>query len=124
VLITHRPEFQPDWTRHPHVTGLTLNRLSRGQAAEVARAAGGAALPEEIIAVIGERAGGVPLFIEELTKLAVEDGKASGESDIPETLQASLLARLDRLGAEPQRGCPAGRGNRTRVRHRAAVRHH
>jgi tetratricopeptide (TPR) repeat protein len=102
VLITHRPEFQPDWTRHPHVTGLTLNRLSGGQATEVARAAGGAALPEEIIAVIGERAGGVPLFIEELTKSAVEDGKASGDSDIPETLQASLLARLDRLGAEPR----------------------
>jgi class 3 adenylate cyclase/tetratricopeptide (TPR) repeat protein len=100
VLITHRPELQPDWTRHPHVTTLTLNRLSRGQAAEVARAAGGALLSDEIVAIIGERAGGVPLFIEELTKSALEDGKASGESYIPETLQASLLARLDRLGGE------------------------
>jgi tetratricopeptide (TPR) repeat protein len=100
VLITHRPEFQPDWTRHPHVTSLTLNRLSRGRAAEVARAAGGASLSEEIVAIIGERAGGVPLFIEELTKSALEDGRASGESYIPETLQASLLARLDRLGGE------------------------
>jgi len=100
VLITHRPEFQPDWTRHPHVTTLTLNRLSRSQAAEVARAAGGAGLSEGIVAIIGERAGGVPLFIEELTKSALEDGKASGESYIPESLQASLLARLDRLGGE------------------------
>ena len=40
------------------------------------------------------------MFIEELTKSALEDGKASGESYIPETLQASLLARLDRLGGE------------------------
>src|SRR5205823_3042276 len=64
VLITHRPEFRPDWTRHPHVTTLTLNRLSRGQAVEVARAAGGAMLSEEIVAIIGERAGGVPLFID------------------------------------------------------------
>jgi class 3 adenylate cyclase len=100
VLITHRPEFQPDWARHPHVTGLTLNRLSRGQAAEVARAAGGTRLSEEAVAIIGERAGGVPLFIEELTRSALEDAKASGESNIPETLQASLLARLDRLGGE------------------------
>ena len=100
ALITHRPELQPDWTRHPHVTTLTLNRMSRGQAAEVARAAGGALLSDEIVAIIGERAGGVPLFIEELTKSALEDGKASGESYIPETLQASLLARLDRLGGE------------------------
>jgi class 3 adenylate cyclase/tetratricopeptide (TPR) repeat protein len=100
VLITHRPEFQPDWTRHPHVTTLTLNRLSRGQGAEFVRAAGGTTLPEEIIALIGERAGGVPLFIEELTKSALETGKTSGESNIPETLQASLLARLDRLGGE------------------------
>ena len=100
VLITHRPEFQPDWTRHPHVTTLTLNRLSRSQAAEVARAAGGAGLSEGIVAIIGERAGGVPLFIEELTKSALEDGKASGESYILESLQASLLARLDRLGGE------------------------
>src|SRR6516162_3923944 len=67
VLITHRPEFQPDWTRHPHVTALTLNRLSRTHAAEVARAAGGSGLSEEIVEIIGERAGGVPLFIEELT---------------------------------------------------------
>ena len=100
VLVTHRPEFQPDWTRHPHVTTLTLNRLSRGQAAEVVRAAGGAALSEGIVAIIGERAGGVPLFIEELTRSALEDGKTSSESYIPETLQASLLARLDRLGDE------------------------
>ena len=100
VLVTHRPEFQPDWSRHPHVTTLTLNRLSRGQAAEVVRAAGGAALSEGIVAIIGERAGGVPLFIEELTRSALEDGKTSSESYIPETLQASLLARLDRLGDE------------------------
>ena len=100
VLITHRPEFQPDWIRHPHLTTLTLNRLSRDQAIEVARAAGGAALSGGIVAIIGERAGGVPLFIEELTKSALEDGNASDESHIPETLQASLLARLDRLGGE------------------------
>ena len=100
MLITHRPEFQSEWTRHPHVTALTLSRLSRGQGIEVVRAAGGAALSEDLVARIGQRAGGVPLFIEELTKSVLDSGDALGDSEIPETLQASLLARLDRLGPD------------------------
>jgi class 3 adenylate cyclase/tetratricopeptide (TPR) repeat protein len=99
IVITHRPEFQSDWTRHPQVTALTLSRLSRGQGAEVAWAAGGEALSEEIVTRILRRADGVPLYIEELTRSVVETGTAGGD-DIPETLQASLLARLDRLGAD------------------------
>jgi class 3 adenylate cyclase/tetratricopeptide (TPR) repeat protein len=100
MVITHRPDWQTDWARHPQVTVLTLNRLSRGQGAEIARAATGADLPEEIVARILRRADGVPLFIEELTRSVVETGDAFGNSGVPETLQASLLARLDRLGLE------------------------
>ena len=100
MLITHRPEFQSDWSRHPQVTALTLSRLSRGQGGEVVRAAGGEALPEEVITRILRRADGVPLYIEELTKSVIETGTTGGDTDIPETLQASLLARLDRLGAD------------------------
>ena len=99
LLITHRPEFQSDWTRHPQVTALTLSRLSRGQGAEVVRAAGGGALSQEVVARILRRADGVPLYIEELTKSVIETG-TGGDTDIPETLQASLLARLDRLGGD------------------------
>jgi tetratricopeptide (TPR) repeat protein len=100
MIITHRPDFQPDWIRHPQVTALTLSRLSRAQGTEIVQAAGGAALPEDVAARILGRADGVPLFIEELTRSVVEAGRTAGESDIPETLQASLLARLDRLGPE------------------------
>ncbi len=100
MLITHRPEFQTDWTRHPQVTALTLSRLSRGQGAAVVRAVGGAALPDAVVARILQRAEGVPLFIEELTRSVVETDDALGAAGIPETLQASLLARLDRLGAD------------------------
>jgi class 3 adenylate cyclase/tetratricopeptide (TPR) repeat protein len=100
MVITHRPDWQTDWARHPQVTALTLNRLSRGQGAEVARAAAAAALPEEIVARILRRAEGVPLFIEELARSVVETSDAFGDSSVPETLQASLLARLDRLGPE------------------------
>ena len=100
MLITYRPEFQAEWTRHPQVTALTLSRLSRGQGIEVVRAAGGVALSEDLVTRIGQRAGGVPLFIEELTKSVLDSGSAFGKSEIPETLQASLLARLDRLGSD------------------------
>jgi tetratricopeptide (TPR) repeat protein len=100
LLITHRPDFQPEWVRHPQVTALTLGRLSRGQGGAVARAAGGAALPNAVVARILERADGVPLYIEELTRSVVETDDPRSETAIPETLQASLLARLDRLGGE------------------------
>jgi class 3 adenylate cyclase/tetratricopeptide (TPR) repeat protein len=100
MVITHRPDWQTDWGRHPQVTALTLNRLSRGQGVEIARAAAAGALPEEIVARILRRADGVPLFIEELTRSVVESGNTLGDNVVPETLQASLLARLDRLGPE------------------------
>ena len=78
---------------------MTLNRLSRGQSAEIAHAAAAAALTDEIVARILRRADGVPLFIEELTRSVTDAGSAAGDS-VPETLQASLLARLDRLGSD------------------------
>jgi hypothetical protein len=46
LLITHRPEFQTDWARHPQVTALTLSRLSRGEGTEVVRSAGGEEFPQ------------------------------------------------------------------------------
>jgi class 3 adenylate cyclase/tetratricopeptide (TPR) repeat protein len=98
ILVTHRPEFEPGWARHPHVTALTLNRLSRRQSAEIARAAAATTLPDEIVARILRRADGMPLFIEELTRSVLDLGDLSGDSIVPATLQASLLARLDRLG--------------------------
>jgi predicted ATPase len=100
IVITHRPEWQTDWTRHPQITALTLNRLGHRQAAEIARAAATATLSEDTVARILRRADGVPLFIEELTRSVVETRGASGDSAVPESLQASLLARLDRLGPE------------------------
>ena len=111
LVITFRPEFQSSWGDQPHVTMLTLNRLGeRDGAALVQKLAGNTALAGEIIEEIVERTDGVPLFVEELTKAVLE---TAGEQDrvaavltagsaptraIPATLQASLIARLDRLG--------------------------
>ena len=110
LIITFRPEFTPPWTGRPHVTSLGLNRLAPRQRAEmIAGVTGGKALPKEIADQIVDRTDGVPLFVEELTKAVVESGMLTDAGDrytaagpvtplaIPASLQASLLARLDRL---------------------------
>jgi class 3 adenylate cyclase/tetratricopeptide (TPR) repeat protein len=110
LIVTFRPEFTPPWTGRPHVTSLTLNRLARRQRAEmIAGVTAGKALPKEITDQIVDRTDGVPLFVEELTKAVVESSMLTDAGDryaatgaltplaIPATLQASLLARLDRL---------------------------
>ena len=56
------------------------------------------ALPKEVVDGVTERTGGVPLFVEEVTRLLLERGEHGGIQTIPPTLQQSLTARLDRLG--------------------------
>jgi predicted ATPase len=56
------------------------------------------ALAKEVIEGLTERTGGVPLFVEEVTRLLLERGQQGDIQAIPPTLQQSLMARLDRLG--------------------------
>jgi class 3 adenylate cyclase len=75
VIITFRPEFQHAWSGQPHVAVLALNRLGgRDGAILVEGLAGNAGLAREIVDEIVERADGVPLFVEELTKAVLESG--------------------------------------------------
>jgi predicted ATPase/class 3 adenylate cyclase len=109
LVVTFRPEYAPPWVGQARVTTLTLNRLDRAEGvALVRRIAGNKDLPDEIVAKIVERTDGVPLFVEELTKSALESGanddgasfiaRASHQAlAVPATLHASLMARLDRL---------------------------
>jgi predicted ATPase len=86
----------------PQVTTLSLGRLGqRDRLTMVEALAGERRLPPEVAAQIVERADGVPLFVEELTKAVVESGARDGRGDlpIPTTLHASLLSRLDRSAA-------------------------
>jgi class 3 adenylate cyclase/predicted ATPase len=112
MVITSRPEFQPSWNAHSHITTLTLNRLSRQlRARMVANVAGAMGLPEEVVQEIIFKTDGVPLFVEEVTKAVLEsnllcemDGRyvLSGplrQLAIPATLNDSLLARLDRMAS-------------------------
>jgi predicted ATPase len=113
LIATLRPEFQSPWTGQPQVTTMVLNRLRHEQAAILVRQLVGsqAKIPAEVIDEILDRTDGVPLFIEEVTKAVLEAGEESVTAarhtvaaipgtpvTVPATLQASLVARLDRLG--------------------------
>jgi predicted ATPase len=110
ALWTFRPDFSPPWTGRSHLTQVTLHRLPRQQATEMTdRVAHGKALPTEVVAQVVAKTDGVPLFVEELTKMVLESGLLQEREDryeltgplpplaIPTTLHDSLMARLDRL---------------------------
>ena len=109
LIVTFRPEFEPPWIGRPHVTALTINRLARRDVdALIDRVVGNKRLSANIRQDIIERTDGIPLFVEEMTKAVLEAGSEGAEHAaamvpspalaVPASLQASLMARLDRLG--------------------------
>jgi tetratricopeptide (TPR) repeat protein len=99
LLYTARPEFHAPWPMRAHHTQITLNRLGvHDVRAMVAQVAAAKALADDTVATVVERTGGIPLFVEELTRAVLEsvDAKLTGR-EIPATLHDSLMARLDRL---------------------------
>jgi class 3 adenylate cyclase/predicted ATPase len=99
VLLTARPEFRPPWGVRSHHGAISLVPLDRQQVRHMVRElAARHALAKEVIEGVTERTGGVPLFVEEVTRLLLERGEQGGIQAIPPTLQQSLTARLDRLG--------------------------
>jgi len=100
LLCTARPELHAAWPMRTHHTQITLNRLSSRNVREmVALVAARNAFAAESVEAVVERTGGVPLFVEELTRAVLEGGNASSSGrEIPATLHDSLMARLDRLG--------------------------
>ena len=112
AVLTFRPEFVPLWGSRSCLSQLPLSRLGQSQvSAMVERVTMGRALPGEVVEQIAEKTDGVPLFVEELTKMIVESGVVRAVNHhyeltrplatltIPSTLQDSLMERLDRLGA-------------------------
>jgi class 3 adenylate cyclase len=110
LVVTVRPELQPTWVGQPHVTMLPLSRLGRRDSAGIiGGVAKDKALPDAVVEQVLAHTDGVPLFIEELTSTLLESGLLRETPDcyvldgplpplaMPTTLQASLVARLDRL---------------------------
>ncbi len=112
MLLTCRPEFQAHWANRSYCTQVTLNRLSRDGIEQIAtKVAGEKILPDEVLHQLVAKTDGVPLYVEEMTKAALESGLlqdmnghyeltgSMGSLTIPVTLQDSLMSRLDRLVA-------------------------
>jgi class 3 adenylate cyclase/tetratricopeptide (TPR) repeat protein len=99
LVATMRPEFHPPWGMRSHHSVVSLAPLDRAQVARmVGELASRHALSQEVVEGLSERTGGVPLFVEEVTRLLLERGVEGGAQAIPPTLQQSLAARLDQLG--------------------------
>ena len=111
LIVTFRPEFDPPWIGRPYVSALTLNRLGQREIETVIdNVLGNKLIPASIRQDIIERTDGIPLFVEEMTKAVLEAGSEGAVQQtvasfpspalaVPASLQASLMARLDRLGA-------------------------
>ena len=110
LVLTARPEFAPPWKERGDVVAIDLGKLTAAQSGSlIDEILGGKALPPGLADQIIARAGGVPLFVQELTKTILELGDLIVEGDryayegssanvtIPETLRDSLMARLDRV---------------------------
>ena len=108
TVLTFRPEFQPAWPTAAHQTSLALTCLNERQVAELMGKKTGNAVSEALADQIYRRTGGVPLFVEEYTRMLQESGifdPAGADSPvaaalprgIPSTLQDLVMARLDRM---------------------------
>jgi class 3 adenylate cyclase len=99
ILATARPEFRASWRPRSHHSIIALEPLDRADTARmIGELASRHALSQEVVEGVSERTGGVPLFVEEVTRLLLERGEAASLHAIPPTLQHSLAARLDQLG--------------------------
>jgi class 3 adenylate cyclase/predicted ATPase len=114
IVATTRPEFRPPWGMRSHHATISLAPLDRAQVRDmIAELSARHALPREVVDNVAARTGGVPLFVEEVTRLLLERGEKGGIQVIPPSLQQSLMARLDRLGPArevAQVGAVIGRG--------------
>ena len=114
IVATTRPEFRAPWGMRSHHGTISLAPLDRAQVRNmVAELSARHALPRDVVEDVAARTGGVPLFVEEVTRLLLERGEQGGIEAIPPTLQQSLMARLDRLGPArevAQVGSVIGRG--------------
>jgi class 3 adenylate cyclase/predicted ATPase len=115
VVLTCRPDFVPPWAMRSHVTHMAVGRLTPTQSERmIAQVTVGKTLPAEIQEQLLEKTNGVPLFVEELTRMVLESGLVKEKEShyelagplptlaIPSTLQDSFMARLDRQGLGKQ----------------------
>jgi class 3 adenylate cyclase/tetratricopeptide (TPR) repeat protein len=116
VLATHRLGYSPPFGTRSFETRLTLSALSEADALAMAgRMLGVERFPADVTRALLDKAEGVPLFVEEVTKTFLDLGilerdnggfrvvRPIGEASVPDTIHDIIMARLDRLGDEGKR---------------------
>jgi class 3 adenylate cyclase/tetratricopeptide (TPR) repeat protein len=111
ALYSGRPEFQPPWAASDVAPMIDLNRLDHREVEALVRhVAHGKAIPGEVMRELSQRCDGVPLYIEEMARAVIETGALEEREYsweltrplptglIPASVDASLMARIDRLG--------------------------
>jgi class 3 adenylate cyclase len=103
LIATTRPADRPDWADRDNVVPIHLDRLSAGDSSRFAEAIGlGAGLSRIDIDRIVKRTDGVPLFLEEMTRMMLDAPDRAKRAELPESLSDLLTERLDRLGPARQ----------------------
>jgi predicted ATPase len=108
TVLTFRPEFRTPWPALAHQTNLALNRLTRRQVADWMRRDAGDELPEGLLAQVYTRSAGVPLLVEEFSRMARESamfepaqvGPRARLNELPATLEDLVVARLDQMSCD------------------------
>ncbi len=103
MVLTARPEFVSPWRGSERAALVKLTRLDAESARAVCTHVAAGAIPPDLVGEVIERSGGIPFYMEELTRSVVEQVAVNPEDDleeahIPISLHDSLVARLDRLG--------------------------
>jgi len=115
-ILTHRVGYVPSFGSRSFYTAMSLHHLSGAETFEMAkRMLGTDQFPQTLMGTLTEKAEGVPLFVEEVTKTLIDLGflirenggyqmaKALDEVGVPGTMQDIIMARLDRLGVDGKR---------------------
>lgn len=116
TLITYRPEYRGALAQVPGAQSIALSPLSnRETAALVSELLGPDPSIREVALTIAEKAAGTPFFAEEIVRELAERGVLQGkrgaylsttdaaEVKVPDTLQATIAARIDRLDPQAKR---------------------
>jgi class 3 adenylate cyclase/tetratricopeptide (TPR) repeat protein len=110
LILLYRPEYTHQWGSKSLYSKIGVDQLSASTSAELVQAilGGGEVVPELRELILG-RAGGNPLFVEELTQNLLENGsiqrkdheyvlsRRASEIEVPETIQGIISARIDRV---------------------------
>jgi DNA-binding winged helix-turn-helix (wHTH) protein len=98
LLATYRPGYHPPWLDKSYATQLTLPPLTpRASLVVMQSVARTALLSESLRQEIITKAAGNPFFLEELSRSTIEAGSHYAALTVPDTIQAVLAARIDRL---------------------------